>query len=133
MKRRKFLGFLGGAAVAGPAAAQTAATAAMSDLAIAGNIAYGGLGAPTMGMSISPEGGNHSWAKEQLKRLLGRSAVERSMRKQRHGIYSLDPHYAACRSISLVNKIRLSIEADFERNEARERTYYQGVIDRLWE
>lgn len=132
MKRRKFLGFLGGAAVAGPAAAQTAATAAMSDLAIAGGVGFGAPSAPMVDMSIGPSD-NTSWAKEQLNRLLGRSAVERAMRKQRHGIYSLDPHYAACRSISLVNKIRMSRDADFERSECREKTYYQGVVDRLWE
>jgi len=134
MRRRNFLGFLGGAAVAGPSAAKTAAGATMGDLSLlnagagwTSTLYHGSAGSMVSGPDQT------GWARESLKRLLGRTAIERAMNKRRHSIHSLHPHYAACRSVSLVNKIRMSKDADFEREEALQKSYLQGVIDKLWE
>lgn len=129
MKRRSFLGFLGGAVAAGPKAVQ-AAPATMADLRVP-DVMLGGS-SQFLDRALPAEQGFKSEAKEQLKRLVGMSVAERQRLKNEHYIGELDPHVAACRSASLVTKIRMSRELDFERHQRRRGDYLQGVLDGLW-
>lgn len=129
MKRRAFLGFLGGAAVAGPQAAKSAAEMTMADLrfpGIAGN-AVGALGGPVA------SGPDRGWAKTQLAKLIGQSAKELEVRKTRYWCDGLSPDVAVLRSVALPRKIAMSKERQFEASLRNERGYLEGVIAGWWE
>lgn len=129
MKRRAFLGFLGGAAVAGPQAAKSAAQMTMADTSFAGLGLARNMGALAAG-SESPD---KSWAVTSLKRLVGMSDVEVARRKRGHYVDGLDPEVASLRSVSLVHKVRMTRDRAFERRNQDERTYLEGVIAGLWD
>lgn len=135
MKRRNFLGFLGGAAIAGPSAAKAAVSSVgMADLAPMGINMLGtsGVGgAPTLAWGGSTD--NIGYAKDGLKKLVGMTKAERERRKRNHYFQGLDPDTASLRSISLTSKIRLAKDRSFEASERDQKTYLQGVIDRIWE
>jgi len=131
--RRAFFALFGGAVAAGPAAAKTAAQMTMADLSV-GKL---GLSLGSSMVSGSPAGSINEtsqvgWAKDSLKKLAGVSKVERAMRKQEFYFDGLDPQIASLRSISLVNRIRISRDIQFERSEVRQRSYLEGVISGLW-
>ena len=133
MKRRAFLGFLGGAAVAGPQAAASAAQAAQAE--------FQGLqtGMGMQGWSaagaqcIEPASSFEDWPKLKLARLLGMSkeAVDRERREMQ--LSGLDPDVACLHSVSLGRKIEMSRWRQYDRSRRRERSYLQGVIDGLWD
>lgn len=129
MKRRAFLGFLGGAAVAGPQVAKSAADMTMADLrlpGIAGN-AMGSLGGP---VASGPDTG---WARSQLAKLVGLSAKEREGRKMRYWADGLSPDVAVLRSVALPRKIAMSKERQFEASLRNEKGYLEGIIAGWWE
>ena len=129
MKRRAFLGFLGGAAVAGPQAAKSAAEMTMADLrfpGIAGN-AMGSLGGR---VASGPDIG---WAKSQLAKLVGLGVKEREVKKMRYWSDGLSPDVAVLRSVSLPRKIAMSKDRQFEASLRNERGYLEGVIAGWWE
>jgi hypothetical protein len=134
MKRRAFLGFLGGAAIAGPSVAKTATQAAVTDLSLNKmGIAGGIYDAPSLGQGIASDALSHvSWAKNRIKDIAGMSQAERAMRKRQYFTSDLDANVASMRSVSLVNKIRISRDVQFERSEVREKSYLEGVIAGLW-
>lgn len=132
MKRRSFLGFLGGAAVAGPQAAKSAAQMTMVDL----QIPHLGDGVPSHGLFSSKAASSYDpkeWARDALNKLTGRSAMEAAKRRREYQIYALDANVAALRSMTLVNKMRLSKEVQFARSERDYRSHLEGIIAGWWE
>lgn len=132
MKRRGFLGFIGGAAVAGPSMAKQAMAQGMDAMSVGPTLS-------SMGQAISaPYGGSTSgggpidgdydavgWAKRDLARFFGKSA-ERLLKEriQTHVGY-LDPDIAGMRSLSLTTKIRMQRDRNFERGQEGERDWLQ--------
>lgn len=125
MKRRGFLGFLGGAVAAGPAMAKQAATVGMEAMSLAGvNAAAAGseieasfawATAPGNPIApISPLDPKH-WIQQELRELVGMTAEERERRRRCTRVHGLDPDLAANRSFSLAAKVRLQRDRNFER------------------
>lgn len=129
MKRRSFLGFLGGAAVAGPQAAKSAAQMTMADLGTPG-IALNASG--FMGGGVSPAS-QANWAVDALKRLTGMTALAREAKRRRHYVEGISPEVAVLRSVSLPRKIAMSRDIQFEKSLANERGYLNGVIEGWWD
>jgi len=137
MKRRAFLGFLGGVAVAGPQAAKSAAEMTMADLNLPGIGLLGGsggYGALASAGDSSVRSYNHvDWAKSSLKMLTGLKTPEIERKKLEYHVHQLDPNIAALRSVALVSKIRVSRDAQFAQSQHRERSYLEGIIAGWWE
>jgi len=128
MKRRGFLGFLAGGAVAGPGMAKQAAAATLADLnvaALAGGIPGEdqGYGAP-----FPMPGDQSGWAQMQLAKLLSRTAEQHAHFKRRQRVHTLDPDIASYRSIALHQKIAMQRERDYARNLRDERDNLQAHI-----
>lgn len=132
MKRRAFLGFLGGAVASGPAAAKTAAQMTLADLS-PGPTAY--LSNSLGESAQAPDDGEWRVARatDRLKQILGMTDTARAMAKKRHYISALDPGIASLRSVTLHRKIEMSRAVDFERQQHNEKTYLEGFLARLWE
>jgi hypothetical protein len=117
MKRRGFLGFLGGAAVAGPGMVKTAA-ASMSDMHLPGinALATGsGIsgGIETAGMPYDdPSHQIERMARWNLARL-NPDWIRR--KKQERWVDGLDPDLATYRSFSIGAKVRMQRERNFDR------------------
>lgn len=128
MKRRGFLAFLGGGAIAGPSMVKAAATQTVADLAIPG---VGiGLG-PQMpvGGPISDE---MSWLdrnKRDLVTLLGRSMDWHRAEMRKTEVRSLDPDLAAMRATSLSWKMRQQQERNYWRELDGRKSWLQRVIE----
>lgn len=135
MKRRGFLGMLGGAAVAGPAMAKEAAVQ-LAGLATPGigagagaNLA-GNIGFAAKGRTI---GRDAEWdpladAKRDLARLLGKSASELAKERRAFNISALDPDLAVARSFSLDFKYRTQQSRMHARMVENERTWIERRI-----
>lgn len=129
MKRRGFLGLLGGAVAAGPAGVADAVTPQalkLRHLGIAGTLARVDEASPS-------DAGRADWAKQRLKKLLGWGSEAREMRRRRYWLEGLEPDVAALRSVALSQKVRISRRIAFERDEAQQKTYLEGVIAGLWD
>jgi hypothetical protein len=136
MKRRNFLGFLGGAAVAGPSAAKAAVSqVGMAGLAPIGiNLASGSgkySGAVTQGIGATYS--HVEYARSALKSMMSLTDAAKEHRKREHYFQGLDPDTASLRSLSLTSKIKLAKERSFEASERKQRSHLQGIIDGLWE
>lgn len=134
MKRRGFLGLLGGAAVAGPGMAREAIGMAATQIGgvnggVGGLVANYGAQATT-GMNYT--GGlaepSRNWAAEQLSKLIGKTAAE--IAKEKAGIYvhSLDPDLAEMRSIRLHAKMRIQREREWQRMYDREKGHLERMV-----
>lgn len=130
MKRRNFLGFLGGAAVAGPSMAKQAAGSlgleAMALQAIPAD--YGpepGYGSME---SVGEEYDHAKWLRERIKEITGISASERRERIAMQTVSVLDPDLAANRSFSLAFKVQEQKRRNFERYLSRE---HKGLLREL--
>lgn len=130
MKRRAFLGFLGGAAAAGPSVAkQAASNLSLADLAVP----YMGVeGNSLVGEATKMGGGPKEWAKQSLAQLVGKSAERIAIERRRHGIGGLDPEIASLRSVALHHKIEMSRSIAYERNQRNEKSWLQAQIDGLF-
>lgn len=125
MKRRGFLGFLGGAAVAGPSMVKQAAAASMADLSLVNM----GLAAAPIGNGVPlPGGGSTDWAAGSLAKLVGRSAAEHMRRRKTVHVQGLHPDIAALRSTSLAFKVRKQQERDYWLGLENERSWLERVI-----
>lgn len=127
MKRRAFLGFLGGAAVSGPTVAKAAA-ADMSSLALipgAGDM-------PDQPMGYASASGSNSLAKEALKRFLGKTAEQIAYEKRHYHVAMLDPNVGSLRSVALRHKIEMSRAIGYAKRERLEEANLRGHIKGWW-
>jgi hypothetical protein len=139
MKRRGVLGFLGGAAVAGPSMAQQAIASGLEGLQIGtfsglekgiGGAAYAsGLASsgPFEDANYDPAG----WAKRDLAEFLGRSAADLARERLDTGVDRLDPDLACMQSIALQAKLRIQRDRNFERNRAQHRNWLEREIQNV--
>lgn len=121
MKRRNFLGFLGGAAVAGPGMVKEAAAKATADLAL-GHGALGGLSyagsAPMPSYGIAAQSGMIDQiirAKTMLDKLAGMTAEQRARHKARLHVGALDPDLASYHSLSIGARMDMQRERQLDR------------------
>lgn len=140
MKRRGFLGFMGGAVAAGPSMAKAAvaqASVGMEALSI-GGVGSGILYPPepyygSVGIQSGGEDYDHGrWLTSELKRLSGMSDDERRDRFDRTQVHQLDSDLASMRSYSLSAKINIQRRRNFENGIDREqRDLKRGLADWL--
>ena len=130
MKRRAFLGFLGGAAVAGPTAAKSAAEMTMADLRAPGVSLNSVMGdAPkSIGECDRDPVSVKEYAQSSLKKLLGKSARRIAFEKRTRWIDGLEPDVAGLRSVSLQHKIKMSRERAYDRAERIDEDTLRGRI-----
>lgn len=138
MKRRNFLGFLGGAAVGGKQVAakaiESAAALSLPDVAIkTGDLASGsaGIGGP----SIDPAY-RAMRVKQIAKELVGfrksKSKLIEEARLQMHDSpFRLEPDLHSLRSMSLTRKIHIQRDADLLRQINRQKSWLQRELDQL--
>lgn len=121
MKRRSFLGLLGGAAASGP----KVAAESMRDLEIPG-VAFSDENNGIPAVLHSPQ--EKSWARKQLKKLVSRTDEERERKRRRTTVYNLDPDIHALRSVSIGRKMAMQRDINFRKEEEREREYLNDII-----
>ena len=133
MKRRGFLGFMGGAAVAGPAMAKQAVAQSLDAMRL-GTVLPHGIGGG-MGLVGGTEAGvppDHydplGWARKDLAQFLGKSASQLLKERLNTQVSHLDPDIAVMRSISLGTTIRMQRDRNFEQNRTRERGWLEERI-----
>lgn len=121
MKRRGFLGFMGGALAAGPSMAKQAAVG-IESLALP-TIPYPeeaieGWGGPA-GLSTG-EHDHLKWMRDRIAGLTGMSAEERRDRMETMSVTQFDPDIAVNRSMALHAKVREQKRRNFEQSRGRE-------------
>lgn len=131
MKRRGFLGFLGGAAVAGPSMAKQAVTTGLEGLSI-------GSGSQVIGGTLASAGYAAQgpldpydpvrWATRELNEFIGRSASELLRERLETHVDRLDPDIAGMQAIALQAKIRMQRDRNFERNRAQQRGWLEREV-----
>lgn len=128
MNRRSFVGLLGAVGIGGPkAVTKLAAPSTIEALSLAGISA--GHDGPVQGM-----GGNHrDYAADILKKMAIPGTYKHDVEMSRHWIGGLDANTASLRSVALGRKIEISRRVQYLRQQRNQRTWYQGVFDRLWE
>jgi hypothetical protein len=137
MKRRGFLGFLGGAAVAGPSMAKQAVASGLEAMQVGGGMDAMAKGSPWVaGQSLaenigyeepSPMDDDH-WTQRQLREFLGMSDEEKKHRRSEQHVHALDPDLVANRSFSLSAKLRIQRDRDFARSMANQEHYLRREI-----
>lgn len=140
MKRRGFLGFISGAAVAGPGMAKAAVTTGLEGLSI-GNVGgmmafapeapyYNGEGISSSG-DFPPTHPRH-WVQRQLAEYMSATADELQQQRLRTEVHMLDPDLATNRSYSLAAKMRIQRDRNFERNRAaQKRSIMRDIKDAM--
>lgn len=129
MKRRGFLGLMGGALAAGPSMAKEA-VAGLESLAVPKGLSAGyentiePVDAWQMGNSTISWGDDKDhgdWLRDRLKELAGITDKDKQERLARMRVYEIDPDLQANRSFSLSAKIHLQKRRDLERELANEK------------
>lgn len=134
MKRRAFLGFLGGAAAAGPATAQAMLTkgSLIGEGAGLSTGIYNGIGGPCVDNAKSDW---RSLRIVDLKRFLSGHDPEFERRRKSQLLHSLETRERArldsLRSVSFVNKMRLLAEGSLDRDERIRREQYRWELSDL--
>ena len=138
MKRRNFLGFLGGVAVGGKQVAakaiESAAALSLPDIAIkTGVLASGSVGIG--GPSIDPAY-KAMRVKQIAKELMGfrksKSKLIEEARLQMHDSpFRLEPDLHSLRSMSLTRKIHIQRDADLLRQINRQKSWLQRELEQL--
>lgn len=128
VSRRSFLGLFGSATVAGPGVIQKSLSEELASPIGGWAMDYGVGLAP----ATDPVSNKLGWAKS-LAKLAGKSERQKAEEKRRLPIYQFDPNISVLRSVSLVNKVRMSKDILYERNQERERTYLEGLIAGWWD
>ena len=130
MKRRGFLGFIGGAAVAGPSMAKQAVTA-LSDTALGqvsgASVTTGGFAGQLVNLPTQqPE------MAAQLASLVGRTMAQHREEMVKVHVHQLDPDIAEFRAVRLQSKIRMQRERDYWRHLANEKSWLQRAVQGLF-
>ena len=130
MKRRGFLSFLGGAAVAGPSMARAAVTPVAESLSVPGvglPSGYYGGGMPSMdeGEDIARE---VTRLRTGLAKLLGRSAEDLARERRSMSANWLDPDLAAMQSLSLDYRLKKQRDRNFQRQQEEQRGWIESRI-----
>jgi hypothetical protein len=134
MKRRGFLGFLGGAAVAGPSMAKQAVAGveAMALPSLAVDAPTASWGGSLAGIPINGGDNHGDWLKEQIAEVIGITAAERQERIAGMHVSHLDPDLALNRSMALWVKIREQKRRNYEREHTWQlRNYRRQLADWL--
>lgn len=124
MKRRSFLGLLGGAVAAGP---QSLGDLSLERMGITTQLATRSMEEP-----VGSNAGQQRWAKDRLKEIMGWPDKAVSLRKKTSYLHGLDPDVAALRSVSLTNKVRMSRELQFQRDLEAEKARLFGIVEGWW-
>ena len=137
--RRKFFGLIGGAAVAGPAAAKTAVAQLPTGLFSAGAIAPLSHAPQYIGEAACGTTSGRSWHLDEiarLKRLLsGDLTEEEKEQRRRSRLYnrhqSISNHWAGMQSVAAWRKVEL-FQRDMERvNDEISRSESESYLARL--
>lgn len=135
MKRRGFLSFLGGAAVAGPAMAKQAVVGieamALPTIPMHGPIGdlVGGIGGP---YASGDEYDHAKWLRSRIAEVTGISDSQRRERMKDVIVTSLDPDLAANRSFSLAAKIDMQKRRNVDRQlDYQHRNFLRQLADHL--
>lgn len=122
IKRRGFLGLIGGAAVAGPSMAkQAVASVGLDSMALTAlPHDFGPVGGYGSTAAVGQEYDHARWLKDQIRSITGISEEERRERIASQHVSMLDPDLAANRSFSLSFKVQTQKRRNYERWEARE-------------
>lgn len=139
MKRRNFLGLLGGAAVAGPSMAKQAVASGLEATQVSGGFGDAAVGTASSkiygGLSVADgiSAYNHGdWLRERIKELTGISKEDRRERIAGMYVSALDPDLAVNRSFSLSRKVSIQKERDFDRQlEQNKRSLTRELADFL--
>lgn len=126
MKRRGFLGLLGGAVVTGPSMAKEAVAQTMADLSVPGvGIPYG-MGELSQSITTATSSfDKRSHLQDQLAKLLGKTAADKLREKRQTGVNMLDPDLASMRSFSLSARMRIQQDRNYERMIEQERGWIE--------
>lgn len=134
MKRRGFLGFIGGAAVAGPSMAKQAMAQGMEAMSVGPTLSSMGyaINAPISrtDSAVGPTDGPYDavrWAKRDLARFFGKSAERLLKERLDTHVGYLDPDIAVMRSLSLTTKIRMQRDRNFERAQSGEPSHHRLI------
>lgn len=123
MKRRGFLGFLGGGVVAGPGVVKEAA-ANLADLRIGPRKRTKspfGLWPEEQIRSIDDHSGDkYAWEKKEIEKFARRTKEEHDFYRARTEVFQLDPDIASYRSIALHMKISMQRNRIYTREIERE-------------
>lgn len=122
MKRRSFLKGLAIAPAAAPAVAHEALRAE-----IPSGVGYG-LDTVSGGIGIPVDTHEKDWLKKDLSNLLGMSRKAMEMERLQARPMSLDPNTAALRSVSQVNKIRISRDQQYWRQRQQRKSFLEARI-----
>lgn len=129
MKRRGFLAFLGGGAIAGPSMVKAAAAQTVADLSLPG-VALGLGPQPPYGGAVAVS--ELSWLdrnKRDLAMLLGRSMEWHKAEMRKTHVSALDPDLAAMRAPSLSWKMRVQQERNYWREVEGRKSWFQSIIE----
>lgn len=137
MKRRGFLGLMGGAAVAGPAMAKEAVTklaqaSTLADLQLPsalGQVAEAGGWARGLVAGGGTPFDHVTRAKKKLDLIRGFTADQRSALKAGQHVASLDPDLASYRSFSLAAKIDMQRGRIVDKLLSERKSWWQRIAD----
>lgn len=117
MKRRGFLGFMGGALAAGPGMVKEAASMESLRLPnfIGDSLDFIPGGSYPSEVKQEWRDDPHSWEREKLARLLRRGKEHHDYFRRQRLVQTLDPDIASYRSIALHRKISMQRDRLYER------------------
>ena len=122
LRRRSFLGLVGGA-IAAPKAVVTQGMEALNigNLGLLGQLQDGEV-------YPSASSSGNDWAVRRLAKRAARKFFDLERERNEFRIHEMDANTHALRSVSLVNKIRISRDRQFEIYEKKQDGYLNRVI-----
>jgi len=130
MKRRGFLGFMGGVIAAPKALPKGIEAASMKALEIPG-LAMGVERAIPMGVGVEASS-KIGWASERLKKLVGLAKNEEEWKIRTFWINGLDEDTAVLKSMSIGSKMRRSRRIQYFRSKQQNETLFRGIMEGIF-